>query len=128
MWTIIWRSCRLRCPACGRGKVFRGWFSMHENCSHCGAKFTREAGFFLGSIYVNYGLTALIVAVVYPILLFGGYVPESVLLPVSAVFVFVFPVLFFPFARSLWLGFDQYIDPRKKSELENASTIKQPDK
>lgn len=112
LWTILWRSLRLRCPACGEGRVFRNLFSMHESCSRCGFRFAREAGFFLGSIYVNYGLTALILAVVYPILLFGGYVAETPLLIASAVFVVVFPILFFPFARSLWLGFDQCIDPR----------------
>jgi uncharacterized protein (DUF983 family) len=113
LWTILWRSLRLRCPACGKGRLFRRWFSMHETCGECELKFAREAGFFLGSIYVNYGLTALIVAVAYPILLFGGFVPEQILLAVSAVFVFVFPIAFFPLARSLWLGFDQYLDPRQ---------------
>ena len=44
---------------------------MHERCPHCGVKFEREPGFFLGSIYINYGLTALIVAVAYPFFLFA---------------------------------------------------------
>lgn len=113
LWTVFGRSLRLRCPKCGRGRLFRNLFAMYEACDHCGLPFRREPGFYLGSIYVNYGLTALVVAVVYPILLFGGYVDENILLAVSAVFVFVFPVLFFPFARSLWLGFDQYFDPGK---------------
>ncbi|MEQ8791893.1 MAG: DUF983 domain-containing protein [Pirellulaceae bacterium] len=116
LWKVVWRSGRLRCPACGRGPVFRNLFSMHPACSHCGLKFVREPGFYLGSIYVNYGLTALIVSVLYPLLLFGGYVDETPLLIVSAAFVFLFPVLFFPFARSLWLGFDHYIDPQRGKE------------
>jgi uncharacterized protein (DUF983 family) len=113
LWTVFGRSVRLRCPACGKGRLFRNLFAMHESCDRCGLAFRREPGFYLGSIYVNYGLTALVVAVAYPILLFGGYVDETILLAVSAVFVFVFPVLFFPFARALWLGFDQYFDPGK---------------
>jgi hypothetical protein len=113
LWLVLWRSLRRRCPACGKGKLFRNWFAMHPACDHCGLKFVREPGFYLGSIYVNYGLTALIVAVTYPILLFGGFVPENILLAVSAVFVFLFPVFFFPFARSLWLGFDQFFDPKE---------------
>lgn len=86
---------------------------MHDACSHCRLKFVREPGFYLGSIYVNYGLTALIVSILYPLLLFGGYVEETPLLIASAIFVFLFPVAFFPFARSLWLGFDYYIDPER---------------
>jgi hypothetical protein len=30
----------------------------------------------------------------------------------ALVFVVLFPLLLFPWARSLWLGFDQWHDPR----------------
>ena len=63
--TFLSRALRLRCPICGRGKLFRWWLLMHERCPNCGVKFEREPGFFLGSIYINYGLTALIVAIAY---------------------------------------------------------------
>ena len=106
------RAIRLRCPLCGQGKLFRRWFIMHAQCSHCGVKFQREPGFFLGSIYVNYGLTALIVAIAYPLLLFRGRMPKDQLLIGSLAFTVLFPMLLFPWARSLWLGFDQWYDPR----------------
>jgi hypothetical protein len=85
---------------------------MHKHCPHCGAIFEREPGFFLGSIYINYGLTALIVAISYPLLLFNGMVKETPLLIGAVAFTVVFPILLFPWARSLWLGFDQWHDPR----------------
>lgn len=103
---------RLRCPVCGSGRLFSGWFRMHERCSACGIKFEREAGFFLGSIYFNYGLTAAVVAIAYPILLFKGIVGEQTLLWSALGFVALFPIWFFRYARSLWLVFDQYWDPR----------------
>jgi hypothetical protein len=28
-------------------------------------------------------------------------------------FVVLFPIWFFRYARALWLGFDQYMDPRR---------------
>jgi uncharacterized protein (DUF983 family) len=112
---LLWRSLRLRCPVCGKGKLFRGFLRMHETCSSCGTRFEREPGFFLGSIYFNYGLTALLVAAGYPILLFSGSVDEQVLLWSAAAFTLVFPILFFRYARSLWLGFDQFMDPRPES-------------
>jgi hypothetical protein len=86
---------------------------MNANCPHCGVKFEREPGFFLGSIYINYGLTALIVAVAYPLLLFAGNLPERPLLLGAVAFTVAFPILLFPWARSLWLGFDQWHDPRE---------------
>lgn len=93
--------------------MFRGYWQSNELCSECGAKFEREPGFFLGSIYFNYGLTALIVAVVYPILLFTETVPENQLLLACLAFVVIFPTWFFRYARALWAGFDQFWDPRE---------------
>ena len=115
---LVGRALRLRCPFCGRGRLFRSWFGMHEKCSECGCSFEREPGFFLGSIYFNYGLTALIVAIAYPALLFGLGMAETPLLVGAAIFVLLFPMLFFPLARSLWLGFDQFADPREQYEKQ----------
>ena len=86
---------------------------MQSHCPNCNVRFEREPGFFLGSIYFNYGLTALIVAVTYPLLLFVWGVPEKPLLFGAVAFTVAFPILIFPWARSLWLGFDQWHDPRE---------------
>jgi uncharacterized protein (DUF983 family) len=114
---LIGRALLLRCPFCGRGKLFRGFFAMHDHCPSCSKSFQREPGFFLGSIYFNYGLTALIVAIGYPVLLFYYEVNEQQLLIGAAVFTLLCPMLFFRHARSLWLGFDQFADPREQYEL-----------
>lgn len=115
-WRILGRSLRLRCPVCGGGKLFRNWFNMHKNCPQCGVQFAREDGFFLGSIYINYGLTSLILVITYPILLFGYRFNERYLLIGSLAFAVLFPLLILPFARAIWLGFDQYWDPRPGTE------------
>lgn len=114
---LLLRACRLRCPFCGHGRLFRNWFRMHRQCAYCGASFEREPGFFLGSIYFNYGLTALIVAIVYPVSLFAGWASERVLLLSCLAFCVLFPMWFFRYARSLWLGFDQFVDPRPGERL-----------
>ncbi len=112
--TIFWRAVRLRCPACGEGQLFHGWFKMHPACSHCGFKYQREPGYFLGSIYFNYGLTALIITAVFFGLFLGfGISPDVLLWPLTA-FCFFFPLWFFRYARSLWMAFDEYFDPRAK--------------
>jgi hypothetical protein len=92
---------------------------MHETCPQCGIRFEREAGFFLGSIYINYGLTALVVSIAYPVLLFQRIVNEQALLIGTLAFVVLFPLWFFRYARSLWLGFDQYWDPRPRGGAES---------
>ena len=111
-WKLLGRALRLRCPLCGQGKLFQSWFAMHKSCPHCGISFEREPGFYLGSIYINYGLTALLVSIAYPVLLFNQVVPETPLLVAALAFTLIFPLLLFPWARSLWLGFDQWRDPR----------------
>jgi hypothetical protein len=47
---------------------------MPARCSHCGLRLERESGFYLGAIYFNYGITALTVAVAYPLLTFADHV------------------------------------------------------
>lgn len=54
-----------RCPKCEEGRIFASKGNifllrapvMHEHCPHCGYKFEREPGYFLGAMYVSYGLT-----------------------------------------------------------------------
>jgi uncharacterized protein (DUF983 family) len=105
------RGWRLRCPRCGQGGLFRDWFHMREKCEVCGLDFGREPGFYLGSIYINYGLTSLLVTIIYFSLFFTTEIQPQVLLWSLVAFCVVFPLWFFRYARSLWLAFDQYWDP-----------------
>lgn len=88
---------------------------MQAACPACGASFKRPDGFFLGSIYVNYGVTGLIVAIGYPVALFVAHVNEQTLLFVALAFVLLFPLWFFRHARSLWMAIDRFFDPTGRS-------------
>jgi len=83
---------------------------MHEKCEHCHFKFERAPGYFLGSTYINYGLTAGITTASYVLLHFVLRIPNSALLPGLVAFCAIFPFVFFRYARSLWLSFDCYFD------------------
>ncbi|MEX2093769.1 MAG: DUF983 domain-containing protein [Pirellulales bacterium] len=114
LWRLILlvaRALRLRCPACGHGKIFRGWFTMHDACTHCGRPFQRGPGFFLGSIYFNYGVTALVVTVLYFACFFTEVLTDRQLLVVTLSFALLFPLWFFRYARALWIAFDELWDP-----------------
>jgi uncharacterized protein (DUF983 family) len=110
-FTVVSRAWRLRCPRCGQTKLFKNWIRMHAECEHCHLKFDREPGYFLGSIYANYGLTAILVTIFYFALFFSGKVHPQTALWIVTAFALVFPLWFFRYARSLWLGFDHYWDP-----------------
>ena len=105
------RVQRLRCPRCGEGRLFPGLLNMHEECSSCHLKNERAPGYFLGSIYVNYGFTAVAMTIGYlflhPIL---GFTNRQLAAPLVG-FCIVFATFFFRYARALWLSLDCFFDP-----------------
>lgn len=118
--TLVWRAIRLRCPRCGQGKLFRGLIKMNPSCSHCQFNFERPAGFYLGSMYINYGLTAWIVTIAFLIGRFWFGIPGSTLVwPLSA-FCLIFPTFFFRYARALWLVLDCQFDRSVLSETPDS--------
>lgn len=111
MFTLWMRAARLRCPKCGRAPIFCGWFTMHRDCLACGRLFERDAGYLLGSIYFNYGVTASIVVVAYFAMFFSNVLTDGQRLLLLSAFGVLFPVWFFRYARALWIAFDERWDP-----------------
>ena len=120
------RALRLRCPACGIGHLFYGWFQMRPACMRCGFCFAREPGFYLGSIYINYGATVILTGLLYTVIVLGlGFSNESALAACLTV-TSVFPIFFFRYARSFLLAFDSCVNwhqsqasqPSDASELD----------
>ncbi len=107
--TSLARALALRCPRCGGGKLFAGWFRMHPGCDRCGLPFTREPGFYLGSIYVNYGITVLFTGALYAAVVGLGGSHEAALATCLVVAV-LFPLAFFRHARSLLLALDSSVN------------------
>ena len=108
-----------RCPRCRIGgifrySIFRGFPKMNERCPVCDLRFDREPGYFLGAMYVSYGIGVVFVAVVAAILWYvtGWWITKDTIWAV---------VLFLPFAptitlfaRVLWIYLDQTIDPERQ--------------
>ena len=40
LWTALKRGLRGRCPRCGRGKLFRAFLKVDNQCAACGLDFT----------------------------------------------------------------------------------------
>ena len=107
---LLWRGLRLRCPVCGRGKLFRSWFHMHENCSYCGHHFEREEGYFVGAMALNLIVTELLLLVAV-IAVIAAHVPLVPAILVGCVLGVACPLLFFPHARSCWMVLDLILHP-----------------
>lgn len=108
--TLMGRALRLMCPRCGAGPMFNGPLSTLERCPHCQLKYERAPGYFLGSIYINYALTAFAITIAYSVLHFGFRWSNTQLALPLAGFCCVFPALAFRHTRALWLAMDCHWD------------------
>src|ERR1700741_3196593 len=113
---LLLRAMRLRCPRCGRAPIFRGWFTMNDECQACSRRFNRDAGYLLGSIYFNYGITASLVVIMYFAMFFGNLLTDTQRLILLVCFGVLFPTWFFRYARALWIAFDEHWDPWPNEE------------
>ena len=108
------RALTLRCPRCGSGSIVRNWWSLKPNCPNCGFALDRgEKDFWIGGYAVNLVLaelvvTAILVAVV---LVRWPDVPWTFLQYGGAALAVIFPFLFFPLSRVLWLAWDYCFRP-----------------
>jgi uncharacterized protein (DUF983 family) len=98
-----------------RYSIFRGFPKMNERYSICDLRFEREPGYFLGAMYVSYGLGIVIVTLFAALLwsITGWWITKDTVWAV---------ILFLPlaptitlFARMLWIYFDQAVDPERRS-------------
>ena len=54
-----WDGVRLRCPSCGKGRLFRKGIAIHTHCPQCGVAFERPGeGDFVGAMFTAYAITA----------------------------------------------------------------------
>ena len=120
LWQTIVRSSLLRCPDCGQGKIAKSWRETHDECPQCGFDFRVEGGFYLGSIYLNYGLVAVIMLAVGMPLVWFGYTSPFVATSLGALLCILLAVWFWRYARSLWLGLGYTIDHNVRAGARTA--------
>lgn len=119
--TLLARGLLLRCPVCGKGKLFSGPLKMNEQCPHCHFTFEREEGYFTSSMAINLVISELLVTAFALPLAANPGVPILPVLLIGAPLALLLPVLFFPYSRSLWLATDHYLHPLHRDELSTAT-------
>ena len=125
-WALMLRRGLIRrCPRCGGGRLFRTWWSMRERCPRCGVRFVREEGYFTGVYLVNFGVViAVLFVMVMGVALWLGSHPDASAVPflvAGTVIAVVVPVLFYPFARTIWAALDLAMSPMELDEILDAS-------
>ena len=87
---------------------------MHDCCPACGLRFNREPGYFLGAMYISYGLgLAVIVAFAAALWALTSWRLDKAVLLAVLLFLPLAPMLTF-LARVLWIYLDQKIDPESE--------------
>ena len=105
----IWR---LRCPRCLSGEVFESLWKMRRTCPSCQLEYEREQGYFLGAMYISYGMAlALSVPMVLCLMVFWNFSINEFLLVLLLTLALLSPLLL-RYSRILWMHIDQFVDPR----------------
>ena len=111
---LIARALARQCPICGDKRIWTGWFGLRDACPTCGYIFIRESGYFLGAYALNLIAAELITMIVLTWLLIGTgwewWEIELVVLPMAV----ILPLLFFPYARGLWMALDLVVHPNNQ--------------
>jgi uncharacterized protein (DUF983 family) len=51
---LLGRALRLKCPACGKGRILNGYFGMNERCPECHARFWLNEGEWVGPSVISF--------------------------------------------------------------------------
>jgi uncharacterized protein (DUF983 family) len=108
-----------RCPRCRVGKIFHrsiflGFPKMFEECSVCHLRYEHEPGYFLGAMYISYGLGVPVITL-FAFLIWaatGWWITKDVILAVL-LFLPLAPAITF-LSRILWIYLDQKVDPARR--------------
>jgi uncharacterized protein (DUF983 family) len=108
------RAMRLRCPHCGGGPIFTSWSRLLPVCPVCGLGLERgEQGYWLGAYFFNLMAVETVFSVWFVGFLLATWPePPWGLFQVTTIILMVaFPVIFFPFSKTLFLAFDLLMRP-----------------
>ena len=108
--SALWAVVQRRCPQCGRGPAFDGWWRLKPACPVCGRRFQQHPGTTTGVMQVG-AMAVVIFAIIawFPIAaLSHGSLDQSliILIVVST----VFGLWFYPYAKLVWEAVDYLLD------------------
>ena len=111
---------RLRCPICGKGKLFQGYLDSPVRCPSCGFFFMRESGYFLPHVVIGYGFTVVAALLTWPLLyyVFGVRSP-AVTLGAMVLVALLFGIWFIRYSKVLWLALDLTLHPPNAEDFES---------
>ena len=109
--SVFARGAGRRCPRCGANGLFVGWLKIRDRCPRCRLRLQREEGGFLGAMTINYAVTAFVwlATLVVWLVIDLPDVHVAALTIASLTVAGLVPLLFFPFAKTLWAAVDYLV-------------------
>jgi uncharacterized protein (DUF983 family) len=119
-WRLLGRAFLLRCPNCGGGKLFYGFFQMTDRCPTCGILLERgEADYFIGAYTLNLIAVEVVLAIGFLIVVVVTWPrPPWNGLEYGGVALSILGALFcYPFAKTTWLAVDLIFRPPVREDF-----------
>jgi uncharacterized protein (DUF983 family) len=110
---------KCKCPKCHEGNLFlnektyqyKKFLDMPDNCPKCNQDYQIESGFYIGAMYIGYGLTiAITVAVFVAFTTFNAYSLVPFLITLGIVLLMTTPYIL-RVSRSIWIAMSVRFDP-----------------
>jgi uncharacterized protein (DUF983 family) len=110
----------LRCPTCGGGGLFKGFFEMKQRCPTCGMLLERgESDYFLGAYTLNLIAVEILLAVAFLVVMVVTWPnpPWDALQYGGVILSILGAVLIYPFAKTTWLALDLIFRPPHREDF-----------
>ena len=110
----------LRCPVCGKGKIFHEYLDTPDTCPECGFYFMRETGYFLPHASISYLLVILATVFAFTLLRLVFHVEsDTIVLSSMIVFALAFGVWSNRYTKMMWLAIDLALHPPTKEDFQS---------
>ena len=119
-WRLLGRALLLRCPNCGHGGLFTGFFNTKERCPNCGILLERgEPDYFIGAYTLNLIAVEILLAGVFLVVVWvtAPNPPWNALQYGGVVLSIAGAVLCYPFAKTTWLAIDLIFRPPHREDF-----------
>lgn len=103
---IASRGLRNRCPNCGVGTLFETGtaFLLRPACPHCGMRWDKDEGAFLGSVTLNYGVTVFGLVLPWVVYAVHADFDTTWIIALTAVIALLVPVALYRPSKGWWFA------------------------
>jgi uncharacterized protein (DUF983 family) len=101
-----------KCPYCGLSPLLESWFKLAEGCPACRVKYARDEAHYSGaSQLVAFPVAATLGLLEGALIWYFFRIDTLIVAMISFVSMFVFLLLFWPFALCVWTWFEHFMRP-----------------